>query len=67
MSKKPHNVTIVTKYTKTNREEAKRYTRVGVAFFNTNDAGDTIVNITLDFPVGAQELVLFPPKEDDAG
>lgn len=41
-----------------------RYNRVGVMFQNTRKDGSTIYSLKLDFPVGATELVAFPPKTD---
>ena len=39
------------------------YRRVGAVFENTRrDTGETILSIKLDFPVGATEMVAFPPR-----
>ena len=43
------------------------YRRVGAVFENTRrDNGETVLSIKLDFPVGATELVAFPPRPRDA-
>ena len=44
-----------------------RYTRVGVMFENVRrDTGEPWYKLQLDFPVGAQELLAFPPRTDEA-
>ena len=49
------------------KDNVKRYPRVGVMFENTNrETGEVYFNIRLDFPVGATELLAFPPKDRDA-
>ena len=43
-----------------------RYTRVGVMFENTRkETGEIFYSIKLDFPIGATELVAFPPKAEN--
>ena len=47
------------------KDNVKRYPRVGVMFENTNrETGEVYFNIRLDFPVGATELLAFPPKDE---
>ena len=42
------------------------YRRVGAVFENARrDTGETILSVKLDFPVGATELVAFPPRPRD--
>ena len=49
------------------KDNVKRYPRVGVMFQNLNrETGEVYFNIRLDFPVGATELLAFPPKDRDA-
>ena len=49
------------------KDNVKRYPRVGVMFQNHNqETGEVYYNILLDFPVGATELLAFPPKSRDA-
>ncbi|MEM8576043.1 MAG: hypothetical protein AAGF48_15645 [Pseudomonadota bacterium] len=50
---------------KDNGQEKTRFQRVGVVFENTRDNGEPMLNIKLDFPVGATELVAFVPKARD--
>ena len=46
------------------KDNIKRYPRVGVLFRNHNqETGEEYFTILLDFPVGATELLAFPPKE----
>lgn len=48
-------------------DKVKRYPRVGVLFRNhNNETGEEYFTIKLDFPVGATELLAFPPKEREA-
>ncbi len=42
-----------------------RYVRVGVMFENTSSAGEVYHRLLLDFPVGATEILLFPPRPED--
>ncbi len=60
-SKKPTH-RIVIKTGEYEKEGAKKssYTTVGAAWSHTQDSGDTILNLSLDFPVGVTELTLFP-------
>ncbi|WP_420012127.1 hypothetical protein [Tateyamaria sp.] len=47
------------------KDDKIRYPRVGALFENHNRAtGEVFYTIKLDFPVGATELVAFPPKPD---
>jgi len=58
------NVVVATKYKKRGEDEEKTsFTTVGSAFINDDGGEITSINIKLDFPVGVQELILFPPKE----
>ncbi|MGH1355992.1 MAG: hypothetical protein ACRBBS_13035 [Thalassovita sp.] len=41
-----------------------RYTRVGTLWQNEKD-GQTFFKLDLDFPVGATEILAFPPKSKD--
>lgn len=59
------NVCVPTEYTDKTGTPKARYTKVGVAFINTRDDGDQIINIKLDFPVAVSELVCFTPKAKD--
>lgn len=59
-----YTLTVPVTYTD-NGQEKTRFQRVGVLFQNTRDNGEEIYNIKLDFPVGATELVAFPPKPRD--
>ena len=50
------------------KDNTVRYPRVGALFENHNrTTGEVFYTIKLDFPVGAVEMVAFPPKpkEDD--
>ena len=48
------------------KDNIKRYPRVGVLFHNHNsETGEEYFTIKLDFPVGATELLAFPPKPRD--
>ena len=50
--------------------ESTRYRRVGAMFENVRrGSGETWYKLVLDFPVGALELLAFPPRasEDGAG
>ena len=60
------NVTIPVKYTKKGDDkESVTYTTVGSAFLNEKDGQISSISVKLDFPVGVDELVLFPPKDKD--
>lgn len=49
------------------KDNIKRYPRVGVMFENHNtETGEVYFSVKLDFPVGATELLAFPPKEREA-
>ncbi|MEL6427210.1 MAG: hypothetical protein AAFQ33_17320, partial [Pseudomonadota bacterium] len=49
------------------KDDKTRFTRVGVMWENTrNDTGEVFFKLELDFPVGAKEIVLFPPKDAPA-
>ena len=50
------------------KDNKTRYTRVGVMFENhRRDSDEVVYSIKMDFPVGATELVAFPPRlADDA-
>ncbi|MEO1607534.1 MAG: hypothetical protein AAFU34_19680 [Pseudomonadota bacterium] len=49
------------------KDDKTRFTRIGVMWENTrNDTGEVFFKLELDFPVGATEIVLFPPKEAPA-
>lgn len=55
---------------KDNGADKTSFRRVGALFQNARrDTGEVFYSIKLDFPVGATELVAFPPKaklsEDD--
>ena len=55
-------LTVPVSYTKGD-EERTRYSRVGAVFENVRrDTGEIVLTVKLDFPVGATELVAFPPK-----
>ena len=44
-----------------------RYRAVGVVFENySRETGEPYLTVRLDFPVGATELVAFPPNEAPA-
>lgn len=48
------------------RNGRDRFTRVGVLWENSRrDTGEVFFKLELDFPVGATEIVCFPPKEND--
>lgn len=52
-----------------NGAKQTRYRAVGVVFENySRETGEPYLTVRLDFPVGATELVAFPPKaaEPDA-
>ncbi len=54
----------------TGKDGVQRYPRVGAMFENHNrETGEVFYSVKLDFPMGATELVAFPPrsKEADAG
>ena len=58
-----YTVCVPVTYTK-DGEEKKSFRRVGAAFENSRrDTGEVFLGIKLDFPVGAMELVCFPPTE----
>lgn len=60
------NVTVPTKYTKKGSdEESTQFTNVGSAFLNEKDGEITSISVKLNFPVGATELVLLPPKDKE--
>ena len=43
------------------------YTKVGALFENVSQAtNETFYKLVLDFPVGATELLAFPPRASDA-
>ena len=49
------------------KDDVKRYPRVGVMFRNHNrETGEEYFTVKLDFPVGATELLAFPPKAREA-
>ena len=51
----------------TGRDSVQRYPRVGVMFENHNrETGEVYYTIKLDFPMGATELVAFPPRSKEA-
>lgn len=60
------NVTVPTKFTKKGDDgETTQFTNVGSAFINEKDGEITSISVKLNFPVGASELVLLPPKDKD--
>lgn len=65
MTNNRFNVCIATEYTDKDDNNKTRFTKVGVAFVNTRDDGEEIINIKLDFPVAVSELVCFTPKPKD--
>lgn len=49
------------------KDGVKHYRRVGVMFQNhRRETGEVFYALKLDFPVGATELVAFPPKSPEA-
>ena len=63
-----YTLTVPVEYTTKDGAQRTTYRRVGVVFENAHrETGETILSIRLDFPVGATELVAFPPRprEDD--
>lgn len=49
------------------RGERTFYNRVGALFENhSNETGERYFKVVLDYPVGATELLAFPPRPDDA-
>lgn len=47
--------------------ERTHYTRVGAMFENVREeAGETWYKLVLDFPVGAVQLLAFPPRTNEA-
>ena len=60
---KPHTVTIPV----TDASGRKRFPRVGAMFENhTAETGEVFYTVKLDFPVGATELLVFPPRPAEA-
>ncbi|MEO1308310.1 MAG: hypothetical protein AAFV38_10395 [Pseudomonadota bacterium] len=52
---------------KDNGSEKTAYRRIGAIFENhRRETGEIILSVKLDFPVGATELVAFPPKSPEA-
>jgi len=50
------------------KNNVKRYPSVGVMLENrSHETDEKYFTIRLDFPVGATELLAFPPKEREAG
>ncbi|MXY32872.1 MAG: hypothetical protein F4Y60_02035 [Boseongicola sp. SB0664_bin_43] len=47
--------------------EKTHYTKVGALFENVNQAtNETFYKLVLDFPVGATELLAFPPRASES-
>ena len=62
-----HYVLTVPVTYKRDDQERTRFARVGAVFENhRRDTGEVFLSIRLDFPVGATELVAFPPNEAPA-
>jgi hypothetical protein len=58
--------TVPVKYTDGEGAERTRFQRVGAMFRNTrNGDGSEFFSLKLDFPVGVQELVMFPPSSKE--
>ena len=58
--------TVPVKYTDNDGAERTRFQRVGAMFRNTrNGDGSEFFSLKLDFPVGVQELVMFPPSSKE--
>ena len=58
--------TVPVKYTDGEGQERTRFQRVGAMFRNTrNGDGSEFFSLKLDFPVGVQELVMFPPSSKE--
>ncbi len=58
--------TVPVKYTDGEGQERTRFQRVGAMFRNTrNGDGSEFFGLKLDFPVGVQELVMFPPSSKE--
>ena len=58
-------LTVPVTYTR-DGEEKTSYRRVGAIFQNQRKGSDeTLLQVRLDFPVGATELVAFPPRSGD--
>ena len=65
MSNTRYTVTVPVNFKKDGQDRTS-FRRVGVAFVNErNDGKGEILNIKLDFPVGVDELVCFPPNDND--
>ena len=60
---KPHTVTIPV----TDKFGRKRFPRVGAMFENHNrETGEVFYTIRLDYPICVTELLVFPPRPDEA-
>lgn len=60
-AKKPtHRIVIKTGEYEKDGAKKSNYTTIGAAWTHTPDNGEPILNIKLEFPVGATELTLFP-------
>ncbi len=60
-AKKPtHRIVIKTGEYEKDGAIKSHYTTVGAAWSHTQDNGSSILNVSLDFPVGATALTLFP-------
>ncbi len=61
-----YTLTVPVEYTTRDGETRTTYRRVGAVFENARrETGETFLSIKLDFPVGATELVAFPPRPRD--
>lgn len=72
MSTTHYTLTVPVKFDADDGTQKTSFRRVGAVFENTRrDTGEVFLSIKLDFPVGATELVAFPPKAsevvDDGG
>ena len=61
-----YTLTVPVEYTARDGGTKTSYRRVGAVFENARrDTGEAFLSIKLDFPVGATELVAFPPRARD--
>ena len=64
-----YTLNIPVEYTTRDGGKKTSYRRVGAVFENARkgapSARETFLSIKLDFPVGATELVAFPPRSRD--
>ena len=59
-------LTVPVEYATRDGGKKTTYRRVGAVFQNArSDTGEPYLSIKLDFPVGATELVAFPPRPRD--